>query len=62
MRGLVEENEDKTRLQPIYTVSPDFLRHLGLHDLGELPEYAAFHHNEKIDAMLEDLQKQDPQV
>ena len=62
MRGLIEENEDKTRLQPVYAVSPDFLRHLGLHDLGELPEYATFHHNEKIDSMLEELQKQNPSV
>jgi segregation and condensation protein B len=55
MRGLVEEREEASRLQPMYTVSSDFLRHLGLSSLSELPSYGEFHGNERIDKMLADL-------
>ena len=56
MRGLIEEREDSTHLQPMYIVSVDFLRHLGLASLRELPEYDEFHGSERIDKMLEELQ------
>ncbi len=55
MRGLVEESEDARGLQPLYTVSIDFLRHLGLHGVSELPEFETFHGNERIGKMLEEL-------
>jgi segregation and condensation protein B len=52
MRALVEEREDVERLQPVYTVSAKFLRHLGLHRAQELPEFEAYHGNEKIGELL----------
>lgn len=55
IRGLIEEQEDKTRLQPIYSVSGDFLKELGLHALEELPQYTEFHENKKIDELLSAL-------
>jgi len=55
MRGLIEEREDPGRLQSTYTVSIDFLRHLGLSSLSELPGYEDFHGNERIDKMLSEL-------
>ena len=55
IRGLVEENEDANRLQPSYTVSTKFLRHLGVRDLAELPAYGELHGNERISKLLEDL-------
>ncbi len=39
MRGLVEAAEDKRLLQTTYRISMEFLRHLGLADVRELPEY-----------------------
>lgn len=55
VRGLIEEREDKERLQPVYAVSPDLLRHLGIHRIDELPSYGDFHGNERIDRMLAEL-------
>lgn len=42
LRGLIEEREDRERLQPVYTVSMDFLRHLGLRSVDELPEFERY--------------------
>lgn len=52
VRGLIDEADDVERLQPVYTVSSDFLRHLGLHAITDLPEYAALNANEKIGELL----------
>lgn len=52
VRGLINEEEDRTRLQMVYTVSTDFLRQMGLHHVNELPDYEAIRHHEKIDDML----------
>lgn len=62
MRALIEEKEDKERLQPVYSVSPKFLRHLGLHSLEELPDYEALHSNEKITQMIEELSEVSEEV
>jgi segregation and condensation protein B len=62
MRGLVEEAESAEKLQPVYSVSGDFVRHLGLHAIGELPEYASFHENEKMTQMLSELEQQSPEL
>jgi segregation and condensation protein B len=48
VRGLVDEADDASRLQPVYTVSADFVRHLGVHSVSELPDYEELHANEKI--------------
>ncbi len=61
IRGLIEEREDTTRLQNVYTVSVDFLRELGLHNLDELPKYPDFHDNEKIQQLLSEVGNE-PQV
>lgn len=55
MRGLIEETDDASRLQPTYTVSVKFLRHLGVHAASELPQYGDLHGNERIGKMLEEL-------
>ncbi len=52
IRGLIEEQDDLERLQPVYRVSPDFLKTLGLHSREELPEFEAFHDNEQIRELL----------
>ncbi|MEK7632462.1 MAG: SMC-Scp complex subunit ScpB [Patescibacteria group bacterium] len=55
MRGLVDENEDAVKLQPVYSLTNDALRYLGLHNVNELADYADLHGNTKIDALLSAL-------
>lgn len=43
LRGLVKENEDGANLLPVFEVTMDYLRHLGLNSLEELPNYAELH-------------------
>ncbi|PIQ67261.1 hypothetical protein COY25_03485 [Candidatus Uhrbacteria bacterium CG_4_10_14_0_2_um_filter_41_7] len=55
MRGLIVEREDEIRMQNVFTLSTEMLRHLGLHGVEELPDYESLHHNAKISQMLENL-------
>ncbi len=48
MRGLVKEVEDPTNLLPTYEVTMDYLRHLGINSLRELPDYDKLHHHENV--------------
>ena len=57
MRGLIDEADDTQRLQPVYTVSMDFVRHLGLHQISDLPDFDQLHMDEKITNLVESLQK-----
>ncbi len=43
LRGLVKENEDAASLLPSYEVTMDYLRHMGVGSLEELPNYAELH-------------------
>lgn len=52
MRGLVTEKDDSLKGQMVYSLSPDAMRYLGLHDVAELPEYSELHTNAKIDKLL----------
>ncbi|MBI2551023.1 SMC-Scp complex subunit ScpB [Candidatus Uhrbacteria bacterium] len=52
MRGLIEERDDATKLQAVYSVSADFLRHMGLHSIQELPDFTRFNDHKKITDML----------
>ncbi|MFA6131833.1 MAG: SMC-Scp complex subunit ScpB [Patescibacteria group bacterium] len=55
MRGLIEEKDDSTKLQSVYSVSLDFLRHLGVKNVSELPEFENFNNNPQIDQMIREL-------
>lgn len=57
LRGLVKENEDSTALLPSYQVTMDYLRHLGLNSLTELPRYAELRNHPYI-ANLEKTETQ----
>ncbi len=52
LRGLVLVNEDKESGETIYNVSFDFLRFLGINDVGELPDYGRLNKDETIDNVL----------
>ena len=55
MRGLIEAREDHKRLQPVYLLSADTLRYMGLHSVNELPDYDSLHANAQIDTLLHSL-------
>jgi segregation and condensation protein B len=57
MRGLVEEKEDSRLGQPTYAVSFDFIRHLGLKTVEELPEYESLRGHENVVDVLKDLEE-----
>lgn len=52
MRGLVKEIEDSANLLPKFEVSMDYLRHLGINSLNELPDYDKLHNHEHITNVL----------
>ncbi|MEK7105250.1 MAG: SMC-Scp complex subunit ScpB [Patescibacteria group bacterium] len=54
IRGLVQEEDDSERLQPVFRVTSDFVRHLGLHELSELPEFERFAKDERISKLMEE--------
>ena len=58
MRGLVEEKEDKRLGQPTYAITFDFIRHLGLKSLADLPEYEELRSHENVVDVLKDLEEQ----
>ncbi|MEK7508393.1 MAG: SMC-Scp complex subunit ScpB [Patescibacteria group bacterium] len=57
IRGLIQTEEDKARVQLVYTVTLDFMRFLGLRELSELPDYEHLHHNDLLQRLLEDTKK-----
>lgn len=54
IRGLIEEKDDAARLQSVYNVTTDFVRHLGVHALTELPDYEHYHADERIAKLIEE--------
>lgn len=52
MRGLVKEADDPSGLLPKYEVTMDYLRHLGINNLNELPEYDKLHNHEHVSLTL----------
>lgn len=52
MRGLVKEADDPSGLLPKYEVTMDYLRHLGVNSLNELPDYDKLHNHEHISNTL----------
>lgn len=52
IRGYIVETQDTQRLQPVYTVSNEFLQTLGTNTIEALPDYETFRNNEKINELL----------
>ncbi len=55
MRGLVKERDDAANLLPTYEVTMDYLRHLGLNSLQELPDYEILHKHEYLSTVRTDM-------
>jgi segregation and condensation protein B len=53
IRGLVDEINDKKDLVQKYRITFDFLRHLGLNEAKELPDYEKLNSNESLNQLLE---------
>lgn len=56
MRGLVKESDSESLL-PSYEVTMEYLQHLGIMSLEELPEYSTLHNHEFITKNLESEKK-----
>jgi len=55
IRGLVEQKDDERLGQPTYAVTFDFLKHLGLASVNDLPDYESLRGNAAISDMLDRL-------
>lgn len=53
IRGLIEAKEDLKKRETYYSVSLDFIRFLGLNEIGELPDYERLNKEETLSKMLE---------
>lgn len=52
VRGLVTAKEDKDAMATMYEISFDFLRHLGLRSVEELPNYGSLNQDERLQRLL----------
>jgi len=52
IKGLVETREDKAKMQTLYSITFDFMRHLGVTDLQELPDYEKLNQNANLEKLL----------
>ncbi|MFA6099947.1 MAG: SMC-Scp complex subunit ScpB [Patescibacteria group bacterium] len=55
IRGLVEQKDDERLGQPTFAVTFDFLKHLGLASVKDLPDYESLRGNAAISDMLDRL-------
>ncbi|MCX6744440.1 MAG: SMC-Scp complex subunit ScpB [Candidatus Parcubacteria bacterium] len=60
IRGLIEEVEDKKNMVETYQITFDFLKHLGITEPAQLPEYEHLNSSEALEQLLK--QKQTAQI
>lgn len=53
VRGLINIEDDKNKITPVYSLSFDALRHLGLREASDLPNYSDLHKHEHLEKILE---------
>ena len=53
LRGLVEEKEIQEKIMPVYTLSFEALRHLGIVSSSQLPDYENLRKHDNIEHVLE---------
>ena len=58
LRGLIEQGSEGRIGQPTYQVTLDFLEHLGLSSLSELPDFQTLHHSSVVEDLLQPLDEQ----
>jgi len=57
LRGLIEQNESQDKILPVYNLSVEALRHLGVDSASQLPDYETLHSHEFVEKALEGLEK-----
>ncbi|MFA6105422.1 MAG: SMC-Scp complex subunit ScpB [Patescibacteria group bacterium] len=55
IRGLIKEAGTENNLLPAYEVTMEYLQHLGVSNLAELPEYETLHNHEFINNTLNQI-------
>lgn len=55
MRGLIEAAEDKVRATTVYSITFEFLKHLGLNSITELPDFERLNRNNNLEKLLQGL-------
>lgn len=53
LRGLIERQDDEESRGYVYTVSMDFLKHLGLEKIEDLPQYEALSQDERLKVVVD---------
>ena len=53
IRGLVEAEYDKTRAATVYSVTMDFLKHLGISSVIDLPDFEKLNSDENLGKLLD---------
>lgn len=57
LRGLIEvDDEQNDAFDRRYSVTMEFLRHMGLRSVDELPDYKSLHEHQKIEEFLEGVE------
>jgi segregation and condensation protein B len=54
IRGFIEIDNNKENIVPTYSVTMDFLRHLGINSVEELPDFVKLNSDENLNKLLED--------
>ncbi len=54
IRGLIEESSDKNQLVTTYAVTMNFLQHMGIASVEELPDYEKLNSDENLNKLLAD--------
>lgn len=52
MRGLIQEKEDKKTMVSLYSVTFEFMHHLGITDVKELPDFDELNNNEQLQSLI----------
>ncbi len=61
LRGLVEEKEEGKLGQPVYSVTFDFIRHLGIKGVDSLSDYESLRGHSAVEDVLNELEQSQPQ-
>lgn len=56
MRGLIDEHEDEKKVSPVYSLSMEAVRHLGVNSASELPDYSTLHKHEHLENALQNVE------
>ena len=55
LRGLVEMKDELRLGQPLYSVTIDFMKFIGVGGVQELPDYEILHGNQVVERMIQEL-------